>query len=172
MKSFIRITMAIVVLAPIGVLTAAPAGAANSLSCTASAGTATIKPGITPKATNVTITVKETLTKCSGGGITSGSESASILQKAATCSGLGKKGTKTGPIKGTITWSNKKTSSVSLTTVSTTGLAATATGSVTAGLFAGKKISTAILYALKTGDCVKTPLTALTIKGTKPFTIS
>ena len=172
MKSLIRITMAIAVLAPLAVMTAAPAGAANSVSCTASAGTATIKPGITPTATNVTITVKETLTKCSGGGITSGSETASILSKGANCAGLAKKGTKTGPIKGTITWSNKKTSSVSLTTVSN-GLAATATGSVTAGLFAGKKISTAIIYSLKTGTCTaKSPLTALTIKGTKPFTIS
>ena len=59
MKSLIRITMAIAVLAPLAVMTAAPAGAAAVLTCTTQAGSATIKPGITPKATNVTITVKE-----------------------------------------------------------------------------------------------------------------
>ncbi len=171
MKSVVRFTMAIALLAPIGVMTAMPAGAAAALTCTTQTGTATIKPGITPTATNVTITVSEKLTGCKGGGITSGTETASILSKAATCSGLGKKGTKTGPFKGKITWSNKKTSSFSLTTVSN-GLAATATGSVTAGLFVGQKITTSIAYSLKTGTCTaSSPLTALTIKGTKPLTI-
>lgn len=171
MKSFIRITMAIAVLAPLAVMTAAPTGAAAVLTCTTQAGSATIKPGITPKATNVTITVKETLSKCSGGGITGGTETASFVNKAATCAGLAKKGTKTGPFTAKLTWSNKKTSTVSLTTVSNV-LTATATGKVTAGLFVGKKIATTITYGLKTGNCTSTPLTALTIKGTKPFVIS
>jgi hypothetical protein len=170
MKSLIRFTMTIALLAPIGVLTAAPAGAAAALTCTTQTGAATIKPGITPTPTNVTITVSEKLSGCKGGGITSGTETASIVSKAATCSGLGKNGTKTGPFKGKITWSNKKTSSISLTTVSA-GLSASATGSVTAGLFVGQKITTTIVYALKTGNCVSTPLTALSIKGTKPLVI-
>ena len=171
MKSLVRFTMAIALLAPIGMMTAVPAGAAASLTCSTQVGSATIKPGITPKATDVTITVSEKLSGCKGtAGITSGTETASILSKAATCAGLGKKGTKTGPFKGKITWSNKKTSNVTLTTVSN-GLSAAATGSVTGGLFVGQKITTTITYGLKTGDCVKTPLTALTIKGTKPFVI-
>jgi hypothetical protein len=171
MKSFIRITMAIAVLAPLAVLTAAPAGAAALVTCSTQTGSATIKPGITPKATNVTISVKETLSKCSGSGITSGTETASFVNKAATCAGLAKKGTKTGPFTGKITWSNKKTSTVSLTTVSNV-LQATATGKVTAGLFVGKKVATTITYGLSKGNCTSTPLTALTIKGTKPFVIS
>jgi hypothetical protein len=170
MKSFVRFTMAITLLAPIAVMTAAPAGAAAALTCTTQVGAATIKPGITVKPTNVTISVKETLSKCTGSGITSGTEVASILSKAATCSGLAKKGTKTGPFTGTITWSNKKTSSITLTTVSN-GLSAAATGTVKAGLFVGQKIATTIVYALSKGNCVKTPLTGLSIKGTKPFTI-
>jgi hypothetical protein len=172
MKSFIRITMAIAVLAPLAVMTAAPAGAAAVLTCTTQAGSATIKPGITPKATNVTISVSEKLSGCKGSpGVTTGTETASFVNKAATCSGLAKKGTKTGPFTAKLTWSNKKTSTVSLTTVSNV-LTATATGKVTAGLFVGKKIATTITYGLKTGNCTSTPLTALTIKGTKPFVIS
>jgi len=169
MRKVAGVLVVAAMLLPLG-LTAAPAGAASGTSCAVQTGTASIKPGITPKATNVTITVKETLSKCVGGGVTGGTETASILSKAATCAGLGKNGTKTGPIVGTITWNTKKTSAVSINTVSD-GLKATATGTVKSGLFAGQKISTTIQYSLSKGNCVVTPLTALTIKGLKPFVI-
>jgi len=170
MRSFVRFMMAIALLAPVGVLTAAPAGAAAGTVCAKQNGTATISPGITPRAANVTISVKETLSACKGDGVTSGTEVASIASKAATCNGLVRQGAKTGPFTGKITWNNKKTSTISLTTVSN-GLNATVTGSVTAGLFAGQKITTAIQYSLSQGTCNTSPLTALAIKGTKPFVI-
>ncbi|MGO9873140.1 MAG: hypothetical protein ACLPVY_05005 [Acidimicrobiia bacterium] len=171
MRKVAGVLVAAAMLLPVGLI-AAPAGAAVGTSCAVQTGTATIKPGITPKAANVTITVKETLSKCTGGGVTGGTETASVVSKAATCSGLAKVGTKTGPIVGTITWNTKKTSAVSITTTSNV-LKATATGTVKSGLFAGGKISTAIVYALSKGTCSATsPLTALTIKGTKPLVIT
>jgi hypothetical protein len=163
--------MAIALLAPMAVLSAGPSGAAAAgTTCKTQKGLASIKPGITTKATNVTISVKETLSGCKGGGVTGGVETASILSKASTCSGLGKKGTKTGPFTGKIVWNNKKTSVITLTTVSN-GLQATATGTIKSGQFAKMKLSTTIVYALSKGNCVKTPLTALSIKGVKPLVI-
>ena len=58
MRSFVRFTMAIALLAPMTVLTASSAGAASGTVCARQTGTATISPGITPKATNVTISIK------------------------------------------------------------------------------------------------------------------
>ena len=169
MNSPIRVALAIVILAP-GVLAAAPAGAASGTVCATQTGSATVTPGITQRATNVTISVKETLSGCKGGGVTTGSEVASIASKAATCNGLARQGTKTGPFAAKITWNNKKTSTLSLTTVSY-GLNATVTGTVKSGLFAGQKVTTAIQYTMSQGTCNTTPLTALAIKGTKPFVI-
>src|ERR1700733_11343138 len=102
MRKFYVFAMAVALMAPAAVLTAGPSGAAaaKGTSCKTQKGVANIKPGITTKATNVTISVKETLTGCSGGGVVSGVETASILSKGATCAGLGKKGTKTGPFVG------------------------------------------------------------------------
>src|SRR5271154_2683067 len=103
MKKFWVFGMAVALMAPMAVLSAGPAGAAAAgTTCKTQKGLASIKPGITTKATNVTISVKETLSGCAGGGVTGGVETASILSKAATCSGLGKKGTKTGPFTGKI----------------------------------------------------------------------
>jgi hypothetical protein len=170
MRSFVRFTMAIAVLAPVTAFTATPAGAASGTVCAKQTGTATINPGITPKATNVTISIRETLSGCKGGGVTSGTEVATMLSKATTCNGLARIGTKAGPFTGRITWSNKKTSTVSLSTVSN-GLNAAVSGTVKSGLFAGQKITTSIQYSLSQGTCNTTPLTALGIKGTKPFVI-
>jgi hypothetical protein len=169
MRSFVRFTMAIALVAPISVLISVPAGAAAGTVCAKQTGTATIQPGITQKATDVTISIRETLSGCKGGGVTSGTEVASIASKAATCNGLARQGTKNGPFTGKITWSNKKTSTVSLTTVSS-GLNATVSGTVKSGLFAGQKITSAIQYSSQT-NCNTTPLTTLAIKGTKPFVI-
>ena len=170
MRSFVRFTMAVALMAPISVLISVPAGAATGAVCATQTGTATINPGITPRATDVTISIKETLSGCKGGGVSSGTEAATIASKAATCNGLARRGTKTGPYAGKITWSNKKTSTISLTTVSN-GLNATVTGTVKSGLFAGQKITTAIQYTLSQGTCNTTPLTAMSIRGTKPFVI-
>ncbi len=170
MRSFVRCAIAIALLTPIGLLTSTPAGAASGTVCAKQTGTATIDPGITPTATNVTISIKETLSGCKGSGVTSGTETASIASRAATCNGLVRQGAKTGPFSGKITWSNKKTSTISLTTVSY-GLNATVTGTVKSGLFAGQKITTAIHYSLSQGTCNTSPLTALAIKGTKSFVI-
>ena len=170
MRAFVRFTIAVTLLTPLAALTATPAGATSGTVCAKQTGGATIQPGITQRATNVTISVRETLSGCKGGGVTSGTEVVSIASKAATCNGLARIGTKTGPSAGKITWNNKKTSTISLTTVSS-GLNVTVAGTVKAGLFAGQKISTAIQYSPSPTNCNTTPLTSLTIKSTKPFVI-
>ena len=170
MRSAVRIMILLALLTPAAVLDAVPAGAAPGTTCAGQTGTATIQPGITMRATNVTITIREKLSKCSGGGVTSGTEVVNIRSKGATCNGLAKTGIKAGPSAGKITWNNKKSSTIAITTVSN-GLSATVTGSVKAGLFAGQKISTAIRYDQSEGTCPTTPLTGLRITGTKPFVI-
>ena len=170
MRSFVRFMMAVTLLTPLGALAATPAGAASGTVCAKQTGKATIQPGITQRATNVTISVRETISGCKGGGVTSGTEVASIASKAATCNGLARQGTKTGPFSAKITWNNKKTSTVSLTTVSS-GLNVTVSGTVKAGLFAGQKVNTALQYSPSQTNCNTTPLTSLAIKGTKPFVI-
>jgi hypothetical protein len=162
--------MAVSLLTPLGLLAATPAGAASGTVCAKQSGAATIQPGITQRATNVTISIRETVSGCKGGGVTNGTETVSIASKAATCNGLARNGIKTGPSAGKITWNNKKTSTISLTTLSN-GLNVTVTGTVKAGLFAGQKISTAIQYSPSQTNCNTTPLTSLTIKGTKAFVI-
>jgi hypothetical protein len=170
MRSAVRITMVFALLAPVAVLGAVPAGAAAGTTCAAQSGTATIQPGITMRATTVTITIREKLSKCSGGGVTSGTEVVNLVSKGATCNGLAKTGIKTGPSAGKITWNNKKASTISVTTVSS-GLNANVTGSVKSGLFAGQKIASAIRYDQSEGTCPTTPLTGLRVTGTKPFVI-
>jgi hypothetical protein len=175
LKRVFGVGLAIAMMAPIGVLSAQAGGAAAATpTCKTQTGTATVKPGLllTPKK-DQTITAITNLAGCTGGGVTKGTGKAVIKVKAGDCGGLAKTGTKM-PISETITWSNKKTSTLSGT--STTGpkvAQATISLKVTKGLFLGKKGTTVISFAPKKGqDCSPGhPIQNLTIKGVKPFVL-
>ncbi len=161
--------------APLTVLTAGPVGAAGGTSCTGQSGTVTISPGITTTKQTEHFTSTETITHCTGGGVSSGSIKSTFTVKNESCTTAAKLGVKTGPFPGTITWNTKKTSTFSETTVTgPTVVEATLTGNVLSGLFASGKISNVLGYTYGKGTSCTTGIKKITIvavKG-KPFDIS
>jgi len=106
---FMRLTAAMGLLAPVALMgvSAAPASAAEGTTCTGNSGSIKYSPGLTdsPKVQNVT--VKGTLSGCSGGGVTSASYLAHLKStNAVTCAALTGSG---APTTGTIVikWSPK-----------------------------------------------------------------
>ena len=171
--------LAVGTMLPVGILSA-PAGAAVKTSCKSATGSASFTPAL-PKAGS-TAKVKPTikiaggkLASCTGGGVTSGTLAATIkFANAANCSSLlagaptGAKGTET------ITWSNKKTSTVTLTLAAVKGkpTQTKATGVVTAGLFKGAKQAGTLNYTPLTGGCTSANLAKVTFKQVTPVTFS
>ena len=163
---------------PVGVL-ASPAGAAVKTTCKSASGSATFTPAL-PKVGS-TAKVKPTIKiaggklTCTGGGVTGGTLAATIkFANAANCSSL-LAGAPTGA-KGTeiITWSNKQTSTVTLTLAAVTGkpTQTKATGVVTAGLFKGAKQAGTLNYTPLNGGCTSANLAKVTFKQVTPVTFS
>ena len=172
MKSVIRFTMAIALLAPIAVLSAGPAGAAGGTTCKTLTGTATVKPGLGATAKDQTIVATSAIGGCTGGGVTKGTGKATNLTKAGNCTGLAKNGTKSA-ITEVITWNTGKTSTLAGSTVTgpKTGQA-TITLKVTKGVFVGLHGSQIIAFKIAKGGCTDaSPVTALKISIVTPFVI-
>jgi hypothetical protein len=166
-------------LLPVGLI-AAPAGAAAKTTCKSAGGSATFTPAL-PKVGS-TAKVKPTikivggkLAGCTGGGVTGGTLAATIkFANAANCSSLlngaptGAKGTET------ITWSNKQTSTVTLTLAAVKGkpTQTKAAGVVTAGLFKGAKQSGTLNYTPLNGGCTTANLAKVTFKQVTPVVFS
>ena len=158
-------------------ITAAPAMAAPLQSCATVTGTATFSPGLGNTPADNTITAKGAESKCTPLAATDGAGSltASIKVKAGSCAALA---TGKQKLTGTAvsTWKNKKTSKYSLTF--TTGTGATATtatisGTVTSGLFVGKKLTGAVKFTIVgKPNCTTSPVKSVTFKQTKPFVIA
>lgn len=164
---------------PIGLI-AAPAGAATvGTTCKTASGTATFSPAL-PKAASTatakpTITIKNAkLGGCKGGGVTSGTFSATLkFSVASNCTKLiagaetGTKGTET------ITWNTKKTSTVALTLKGVKGhvTRTTASGGVSKGLFAKAKQTGTLNYTLPAGACGTNGLAKVTFKQLTPIVI-
>jgi hypothetical protein len=164
---------------PVG-LFAGPAGAAVKTSCKTATGSATFTPAL-PKIGSTT-KVKPTinvagakLAGCTGGGVTGGTLAATVkFANAANCSSLlagsptGTKGTET------IIWSNKQTSTISLTLTAVKGkpTQTNAIGVVTAGLFKGAKQAGTLNYTPVGGGCTSANLSKVTFKQVTPVTFS
>ena len=174
LKKLYGLGLAVALMAPVGVLTANPAGAAGGTSCKTQTGTATIKPGLGTTKKDQTITAVTNISGCVGGGVKSGKGTAIVKVKKGDCAGLAKTGQHMA-INETIKWNTGKTSTVVGT--STTGPKvgqATISAKVTKGLFVGKKLSTVVSFtpAKGGGSCTNaSPLKKLTIKGVKPLVI-
>jgi hypothetical protein len=174
-KRIMGVGFAIAMVAPVGVLSAQPAGAAALVTCSPPAGSVTFTPGLgtTPKIQ--TTSFKLPVKGCKGGGVTGGSSVGSAKgttkQNCATFAKAGKTVTNV-----TITWNTKKTSTAALTTVvsaSGSSLVATVTGKVSKGLFVGKAVKTKVKVTLQKGAiCTDAhPLKTATLTGLAPFTI-
>jgi len=146
-------------------LTAGPAGASGSNSCSLS-GSGTITPGISSTAAKQTLKVYTSLTGCTGStSIVSGTNklSKSKSKKAESCATLGM--TTTSKQKSVTTW-NTGAKTTSTYTLTLTAGSATLSGKVTAGLFKGDSFSGTATFLPGTGqDCTTTPITSVSISG-------
>jgi hypothetical protein len=175
MRKIGMLTMAIALLAQVAVLTAGPAGAAALVTCAKPSGSVTFIPGLgsTPKLQTTTFTLP--ITGCKGGGVTGGSSKGSAKgttkQSCGTFAAAGKTVTKV-----TITWNTKATSTATLTTIvsisSKTGITATVSGKISAGLFVGKTLQTKVGVTIASGVCTDAkPLKTAKLTGLAPVTI-
>jgi hypothetical protein len=177
MKKFWVLGIAIALMAPAGLIAAAPAGAASVLTCSPPSGSVTFTPGLgkTPKIQ--TTTFKLPIKGCKGtAGVTSGTSAGSSKGTTkSNCVSLAGGATKTTV---TITWSNKKTSTSTLATKTVPGakgvLTATVTGKITKGLFLGKTLKTKVKITIPaSAKCTDAaPLKKATLTGLAPVTIS
>jgi WhiB family redox-sensing transcriptional regulator len=174
-----RLLLAAATMLPIATF-ATPAGAATKTTCKTASGSAAFTPalpkvGSTSKVKSTIKIVGAKLSGCKGGGVTGAKLSATVkFAKAANCDSLlagrptGAKGTET------ITWSNKKTSTVSITLASVTGkpTQTKVTGVVTAGQFKGAKQSGTLNYTPLNGGCTSANLAKVNFAQVSQLTFS
>jgi hypothetical protein len=175
MKKLGVFTMAIALMAPL-VFTAGSAGAATLVTCAKPSGSVAFVPGLgaTPKLQTTTFSLP--IKGCKGGGVTSGSSKGSA--KGTTKSSCGTFATAGKTVtKVTITWNTKKTSTATLTTLVSigggkTGITATVSGRISAGLFKGKTLKTKVKVTIPSGSCTDAkPLKKATLTGLAAVTI-
>jgi hypothetical protein len=172
------LALAVAALAASGLGTGPAGAAAVQQTCKTLKGTATLKPGLstTPHAQTATATVNASA--CTPAATTGGAGvMKATLQLAAnsSCQGLAT-GKQTIKVTATLTWKNKKTSSMSLTAKTgsgSTATQATITGKVTKGQFANHAVTTTIKFTPKSGqNCTPGhPITSLTIAQVKPLVV-
>lgn len=173
----LAVPMAITVVGSGDVAVAAPGGT----SCSRSSGTATFKPPLpvsgSSQKVKPTITVKRAKTaRCKGGGVKSGTfASKSKFRTATNCDTLLSGNPTPRPPVGTITmtWNTgkKSTAKVTLDTVNGEPTQTHVSGNVTKGLFKGKHLDATLNFAPKQGDCITSPLKAVTFSLVGKLTI-
>jgi hypothetical protein len=182
MRKVLGVMLAVGLLAPAVVFTAAPAGAAAGVTCTKASGTFKFTPPlpITGTIKGGKLTSTGTISGCSGGGVTSGKTSfvSAPSKTPAGCKTLLAPDPKSKGTLGTLTikWNNGKTSiSKNLYIKQTKAIVdATTKGTVTSGTaFKGKAINGTITFKINSGACTTKPASGGTYtqkKGTK-FTV-
>jgi hypothetical protein len=158
----------------------APASAVTAAqTCKKFTGVVTITPGLTTTPHAQTASATGNLTGCTPATKTGGAGTIKATLKLpsnSSCQGLAT-GKQTVKIPtSTITWKNKKTSTMTLvakTGSGSTATIATITGKVTKGLFAGKSVTAAIKVTPKAGENCSPghPIRHLTFTNPKPFVI-
>jgi len=174
LKKFAGLGLAIAMVAPIGVLSVQPAGAAAIVTCSPPSGFVTFTPGLgaTPKIQKTTFSLP--VKGCKGGGVTGGTSKGSTTGTTkSSCAGLAGGATKT-PV--TITWNTGKTSSSTLSTTIVKGapgvITASVVGKIAKGLFLGKTLKTKVKVTLAKGACSDAnPLKKANLTGLAPLTI-
>lgn len=166
MKGRIATAVVATVLGVAGLMAAAPgvAGAAtphSSASCNIS-GSVTLSPGLgfSPKKSTDTLSAK--LSTCKGiSGITSGSLAGKLHSNNQSCTG----GTATGTFS--VKWNNGKTSTTTATVKhdGNEALEFLVSGKFTKGVENGKTYSGKVTLTPSKGNCVTTPVTKGTFKG-------
>jgi hypothetical protein len=181
MRKFAGVCLAAAMLVPVGLIAAAPAGAAApKTTCKTASGTATFKPALPALGSKVTvkptITVTGTLSGCTGGGVKSAKISAVLKQAiAGNCTTLLKGATANIAGSETLTWDTKATSTVKvLKLAGVTGkpTQTNATGAVTSGLFLKAKQTGTLNFTPLTGGCTTKPLSKVSFKQVTAFKLT
>ena len=164
----------------VGMVAASPGGAAAAKpTCKTLTGTAAFAPAL-PKVGSAAKTKPVVTTKggklggCVGGGVTGGTLATKLtFGLPSNCSSL-LAGSPTNT-KGTVTivWSNKKTSTATVTLKGVPKKATTSTvaGTITAGLFKASKISVVINFTPLKGGCSTAALTSVSYKQVSALTV-
>jgi hypothetical protein len=178
MRKVSGVLLAVAMTLPVG-LVASPAGAAGGTTCKTNTSVATFKPALPILGSKVkvayTVTSVGKLSGCVGGGVTSGTYK--TVQKVApgNCTTLLTYNPKPGnPTTITTTWNTKKTSTGTflLHAIKGNTTKSNVTGSISAGLFKGLKITTAFTFtALTKNGCTKVPLAQVSVKGASAVVI-
>lgn len=181
MRKFAGVCLAAAMLLPVGLIAAAPAGAAApKTTCKTASGTATFSPAL-PKVGSTakvkpTITVTGKLSGCTGGGVKSATISAVLKQaNAGNCTTLLAGATANITGSETLKWNNKKTSTVKplkLTGVTGHATQTTATGPVSAGLFLKAKQTGTLSFTPLNGGCTTAGLAKVSFKNVTAFKLT
>ena len=178
MRKFVGIFFVIAIAAPLGVIAAAPAGAAAAgTTCKSFGGTASFNPTL-PKlgsGTKVKSVLSGTGTIGSCSGTVSGGSVKFVSAKSASenCTTLGT--APTASIKATevITWNTGKTSTIAIKLSEIPGNPVTTqalTGSVTAGEFKGLHERGKLMYSVL-GGCISSGLSKISFQASGSITI-
>lgn len=137
-----RLSVVAALMAPLALMgvSAAPASAAEGTVCSGNSGAIKLSPGLDETARVQNITIKGTLSGCTGGPSTSAKYVAQLkTTSAVTCAALSSTGeAATGSV--VIKWANAKGNSQATLTMPLTQTGVTMGGSVSHGLFAGDGI--------------------------------
>jgi hypothetical protein len=171
------VVVTLAMLAPIGGLTASPAGAAAGTACKTITADAKFAPGLPVLGRNTkvasTVTATGTVGHCSGGGVKSGTVLSTYRIKSGNCRTLLTYSAAPTSASITITWNTNKTSTaaVQLRAVKGDPTKHTVTGAVTTGPFTGMHITATFTFALLTKKgCLVVPLKEISVSG-GPFVI-
>jgi len=172
MRKAVGVLVALAVTLPFGVLAASGAGAAGGTSCASGAGSATFTPPLPDLSSKVK--VKDVL-KSSGtvagctGSVKSGTlTGVSAVSTGSNCLSIATPTTTPTKITLTVKWNTGATSTIPAQLKDIPHVAVTTqtvSGTVSAGLFKGSKLSGKFTYSLPAGACSKGhPLAKVTYK--------
>jgi len=171
MRKTFGLLCAVAMMLPIGIIAAAPAGAATVTQCGKAAGTATFKPPLPKLSSNTKVKSKLTSTGtvsgCVGGGVTKGTTkfTQTSASTPANCQTLVSPTASSAPTKGTltITWAPGKVSTAAGFAIKQTDAThATTKGKITSGQFKGKSINGMVEFTPESGGCTSKDLSKVT----------
>lgn len=167
------VLLTVAAMLPIGMITAGPAGAATGLSCSKIKGTVTWTPPVSKTTGHSNITLKSTLSGCTGTAkITSGVITLPVIKNAPSrnCTTLVTKPPTLTQTGGSITWATTKTKStlgkITLAPVPKALATYKATAKVAKGPFVGKTLTVIAVFTPNALCPIKSATVALK-KGTK-----
>jgi hypothetical protein len=172
MRKFAGVFFASAMVLSLGLVAAAPSGAAavKGTTCTAPSGTIKILPGLTATPKVQTITFNLPLKGCTGTvktGSVKGTEKTTAISTGTFAKG------KPLPLSATITWNTKATTgftATAKTTTTKTGITYVISSKISKGLFKGLTLTTSGAIGFGAPGANKA-ISNLTLKGTKPLTI-